>query len=295
MSLLSWNCRGLGNPRIFQFLKELLFQKKPDVVFLCETLCKKEKVDQVKVELGFEGSFAVDSRGHSGGLAMLWKKQEEGRLLSFSTNHIDMELSIEGHPNFRLTGFYGEPQRNLRRSSWNLIRQLNEALTIPWCVIGDLNNILHQNDKRGGRRYPNWLLSGFQEVCSDCNLIDMDLIGYPYTWERGKGSAEWVEVRLDRALISQSWNRLFPLASLENVEISASDHCPIWLKLGLRKHLQSSKRFRFENAWCREPICKQIVQDSWGSNSMDPFRLKVKCCSTALAEWGREITGNFKG
>uniref|UniRef100_A0A803PTF4 Uncharacterized protein n=1 Tax=Cannabis sativa TaxID=3483 RepID=A0A803PTF4_CANSA len=34
MSLLSWNCRRLGNPQVVQFLKEIVFQKKPNVIFL---------------------------------------------------------------------------------------------------------------------------------------------------------------------------------------------------------------------------------------------------------------------
>lgn len=59
--------------------------------------------------------------------------------------------------------------------------------------MGDLNNILHQTDKRGGHPYPNWFISGFREVCSDCNLIDMDLVGYLYTWQKGKGTVVGVE------------------------------------------------------------------------------------------------------
>lgn len=76
MSLLSWNCPRFGNLQIVQFLKEIVFQNNPEVIFLCETLCKKEKVEQVKHGLGFEGSFVVESRGHDGGLVMLWRKQE---------------------------------------------------------------------------------------------------------------------------------------------------------------------------------------------------------------------------
>lgn len=104
MSLLSWNFRGFRNLRIDQFRKEIIFDKKPDVVFLCETLCKKEKAEQVKRGLDFGGSFAVEARGHSGGFAMIWRKQDDGTLLSSSINHIDMEIRLEGHDKFRLTG-----------------------------------------------------------------------------------------------------------------------------------------------------------------------------------------------
>lgn len=59
----------------------------------------------------------------------------------------------------------------------------------------------------------------------------MDLIGYPFTWERGSGTADHVEVRLDRALVSIDFMHKFPEAKLINLEISTSDHCPILLEL----------------------------------------------------------------
>ncbi|XP_060965524.1 uncharacterized protein LOC133034451 [Cannabis sativa] len=276
MSLLSWNCRGLGNPRIVQFLKEIVFQKKPNVVFLCETICKTDKINIVKRALGFEGSFVVEARGHSGGLAMLWKKEEEGKLISFSTNHIDLELNMDGYPTFRATGFYGEPQRHLRANTWRAIRQLSGESSLPWCLLGDLNNTLNHSDKRGGRPYPNWLLTGFQDVVSECHLIDMEIQGHPFTWEKGKGTDQWVEVRLDRALVSYDWQALFPSAILENLEVTVSDHCPIWLNLAKSKPVQVKKRFRYENAWSREPMCRQIVQARWENGLGDSLQVKLE-------------------
>uniref|UniRef100_A0A803Q4W9 CCHC-type domain-containing protein n=1 Tax=Cannabis sativa TaxID=3483 RepID=A0A803Q4W9_CANSA len=79
MISLSWNCRGLGNPRAVQFLKDLVVQKRPDIIFLCETLCRKDVVERVRVTLGFEGCFVVEAQGHSGGLALLWKDHKTFR------------------------------------------------------------------------------------------------------------------------------------------------------------------------------------------------------------------------
>ncbi|XP_074373938.1 uncharacterized protein LOC141714312 [Apium graveolens] len=294
MSLLSWNFRGLGNPRAVQFLQEIIFQKRPKVIFLCETLSNKSKVDCVRQRLGYEGIFVVEARVHSGGMAMLWKKEGEAKLLNYGNNHIDLVVNMDGLPEFRVTGFYGELKRSLRRNTWNLIRRLAGESELPWCIIGDLNNMLSPTDKKGGNKYPSWLLRGFQEVLDECNLIDMELVGYPFTWEKGKGTSLWVEERLDRALISHSWNLLFPTARLVNLEISTSDHCPLWLDPVLQEFQKSVKHFRFENAWLREPMCHQIVQSSWELFSEDSFQKKIKCCSTSLAKWGKEITENFK-
>uniref|UniRef100_A0A803NH35 Uncharacterized protein n=1 Tax=Cannabis sativa TaxID=3483 RepID=A0A803NH35_CANSA len=68
-----------------------------------------------------------------------------------------------------------------------------EESSLPWCMLGDFNNVVSQADKRGGRPYPSWLVEGFQKALADCNLVDIDLCGYQFTWERGRGTERWVE------------------------------------------------------------------------------------------------------
>ena len=47
MNLLSWNCRGLGNPRIVRDLHHMVKEKKPTLVFLMETKVHDKNVDYV--------------------------------------------------------------------------------------------------------------------------------------------------------------------------------------------------------------------------------------------------------
>ncbi|XP_062099802.1 uncharacterized protein LOC133805647 [Humulus lupulus] len=293
MSTLFWNYRGLGTPWTTQFLQELVLRKRPNFIFLCEILCKQVKVDRLKRLLGFEGLVVVDSRGHSGGLAFIWRKQEEAQLLSFSQNHIDMLLSPKDSATYRVSGFYGEPDRSKRHITWDLMRTLTQQSSYPWCILGDMNNILRPNEKRGGRPYPRWLIDGFSQAIWDCGLVDLELSGYPYTWERGRGSENWVEVRLDRALASSSWLNLFPNFILLNTEVSTSDHCPLLLDPSPIQHFQRIKSFRFENAWLREPMCKLIVEDTWAMNVGGSIFEKLDACSKTLEVWGNDITGNF--
>lgn len=69
MSLLAWNCRGLAKPRAVIFLKEIVKQIRPNLVFLSETLVKEKKIEGVCKALQFSGWYAVDAQGHGGGLA----------------------------------------------------------------------------------------------------------------------------------------------------------------------------------------------------------------------------------
>ncbi|XP_074323276.1 uncharacterized protein LOC141660211 [Apium graveolens] len=254
MSTYSWNCRGLGTPWAIQFLKESVLQKQPRFIFLSETLCKSDIVEKVRVVLKYEGALAVDSQGHNGGLALFWRNNSDLRVLSYNKNLIDVMVDIQGWHTYRMTCLYGEPDRTRRRETWDLIRMLNNQVNLPWVFIGDFNNILSQEDKKEGRMYPIWLIQGFQRMLEDCDLNDLELNGYKYTWERGRDTIEMIEVRLDRAVASSSFLYIFTEVKLTNLGISTSDHSPIYLEPIHQSSRNFIKRLKFENAWLREPM-----------------------------------------
>lgn len=101
-------------------------------------------------------------------------------------------------------------------------------------------------------------------------------------------------MRLDRALISSDFQDLFPEASLTNLEVTTSDHCPLLLELDKCDNVHHLKPFRFENAWLKEPICQQIVQDVWNQHIQLSLYEKLTECANVLSIWGQEVTGNFK-
>uniref|UniRef100_A0A803PUY4 Uncharacterized protein n=1 Tax=Cannabis sativa TaxID=3483 RepID=A0A803PUY4_CANSA len=118
--------------------------------------------------------------------------------------------------------------------------------------------------------------------------------GYPFKWERGKGTDKWVEVLLDRALVTPSWLDKFQGAQLLYLEVSTSDHCPILLAPVVQLEHPSCQSFKFENAWLREPMCRKLIEDVWLLNHESSLDAKIKQCSKVLADWGKDITGNFQ-
>ncbi|KAL0457840.1 UNVERIFIED_CONTAM: hypothetical protein Slati_0411200 [Sesamum latifolium] len=73
MSLLVWNCQGLGNPWTVRGLQELIRVHNPLLVFLTETKCSASQIEVLKRRLDLFG-VGVSSVGKSGGLALLWQK-----------------------------------------------------------------------------------------------------------------------------------------------------------------------------------------------------------------------------
>ena len=38
--------------------------------------------------------------------------------------------------------FYGCPERRGRRESWDILLNLSNKSDLPWCIVGDFNDIL---------------------------------------------------------------------------------------------------------------------------------------------------------
>ncbi|KAK6141980.1 hypothetical protein DH2020_020745 [Rehmannia glutinosa] len=192
---VSWNCRGLGNPRALLALKNLVKARRPHFIFLIETLVITTRINEIKSELGYVGCFSVDCVGRSGGLDLLWVNSITVSVLNYSRFHINVSIVDEFDFNWRCTCFYGQPNRSNRELSWNLLRELSGMPSLPWCVIGDCNDILSPNDKNGSVAHPEWLMRGFRNALMNCELNDLPLEGYGYTWERGRGTDAFVEER----------------------------------------------------------------------------------------------------
>lgn len=118
MIILSWNCRGLGHPAAVPFLCGLVNARRPDVIFLSETLSHSTRIEGIRTRLSYD---SVNCVGRSGGLCVLWKSTAVCSILTYSQHHIDLSVTEEGG-NWRLTGFYGCPEGSRRRESWALLR-----------------------------------------------------------------------------------------------------------------------------------------------------------------------------
>ena len=59
MSLLCWNCRGLGNPLTIQELGDIVRAQDPAVVFLAETWLDEARLLELRNKLRFGDTFGV--------------------------------------------------------------------------------------------------------------------------------------------------------------------------------------------------------------------------------------------
>lgn len=294
MNILSWNCRGLGKPRTVRALNDLVRDRRPEVLFLIETISDNKRIEELRIKFGYSNCFSVDRRGRSGGLALFWNSRWEGKIFGYSNNHIDIIFEENGIEAWRLSCFYGFPERSRRKESWNFLRALSKLSVLPWCVIGDFNDLLYSTDKKGVHEHPNALLEGFKSAVEGSGLVEVELCGGNFTWEKSRGSKNWVEEKLDRAFATSNWWTKFPLCKLNLIDVPVSDHNPIFLVLVDITISRRVFRFRFENMWLQEPSFAKETAEYWKKIPVMHLIPKLKEVSRFMGKWGRTFFNKFK-
>jgi len=83
-----------------------------------KTKLMRNKMEVIRIKLGFDGMFVFDCHGHSGGLSLLWKLDDQVLIQNYSRGHVNGVVN-EGNANkaWKLTGFYGNPDTARRSES----------------------------------------------------------------------------------------------------------------------------------------------------------------------------------
>ena len=147
----------------------------------------------------------VPSDGWSGGLAMLWKEGMVVHFKSYSNSHIDVVVMEEdGGSPWRATGFYRHPDAGMRYSSWDLLKTHHSQAKMLWVVFGDINEIVHLEEKLGWKEREAYQMEVFRAVLSVCGLSNLGFVGQRYTWCNDRFGDQRTLIRLDRMVANDS-------------------------------------------------------------------------------------------
>ncbi|XP_021743477.1 uncharacterized protein LOC110709569 [Chenopodium quinoa] len=275
MKILSWNCRGIGNPRTVSSLRDWCWREMPNLVFIMETKIDERRLDGIKRNCGFTEGIAVSSVGLAGGLGLWWRNIKVS-VVSFSRNHIAVDILDDNDDiTWRAVGVYGWPENNNKHKTWLLMITLMQGAPGPLIYFGDFNEILREEECRGERD----VLTGSGKL-----LIMFEFV-ICITKER-----------LDRFLASDAWCHMFPNYEVHHLPINlkSSDHCPILLKAGIREeNRRHTKLFRFESFWLSNSECEKVVAETWRDNGMFTVPERVEHLANALRKWAGNIYGSI--
>jgi hypothetical protein len=128
---------------------------------------------------------------------------------------------------------YGEFKWAEKYKTWDRLRNIHQQNSLPWLVMGDLNEILFNYEKEGGRLRPDRFRKDFHDALDDCQLNDIGYIGDLFTWHRGQ-----MRERLDRGLANSEWIHMHErrLLSILNTVILIIGHC-FWIMTTIHQPL----------------------------------------------------------
>lgn len=189
-----------------------------------------------------------------------------------------MVVQYKDHSKSFLIIFIYAPSREEYKSNyWQFIQQIIDNHDLPFFIMSDFNDLFASLDKWGGIEISSPRLCRLIDFASINGLIDLNYIGFPFTWRKSQDLNNTILERLDRFLIQPSIINYFDRTNLEHLPFTTSDHCCIILQLGNDNHNRKFP-FRFENIWLENKHYQSIVRKVWNShyNGSELFKLFMK-------------------
>ncbi|XP_075675032.1 uncharacterized protein LOC142644270 [Castanea sativa] len=273
MSCLAWNCRRLENLRTGRELVEIIRAKDPSVVILAETLTDDARLEFVQRSTGFDHRWVVPRVGRGGGLVLYWKASINLKVEDLDRHYIDAVIDKNTENEWRLTGFYGEP---------DTARRLK----------------LGQDEKLGGVRRPYNQMQQFREVIDEYGFMDLGFEGSKFTWSKQFENGASIWERLDRCLVNNRWFLKFGGSKVYHLSCNSLDHIPILISLSGLIPPTRKKNFRFEQMWLSNSSYEEVVVSAWSSGGEvgvegDILR-KIDKCGKELGQWEKDVFGNVR-
>ncbi|XP_015953222.1 uncharacterized protein LOC107477679 [Arachis duranensis] len=270
-------------------LKSLKSKYKLNMLGLVET--KKEVITKYEVARLWGSSNAgwdfVEAVGTAGGLLLIW---DDG---VFQVRHRykgERWLCVEGiltRTNFYCAFclVYGAHGREAKRGVWEELSYVAGLCQVPFCFMGDFNEILHVEERRGNtgltpsaEEFKFWL--------QDMNLVDLPLTDRKFTWFHGRSCS-----CIDRVLVSLEWLEEFPEAHLRGGPRGLSDHCPLIVEG--RKLRGGPRPFRSLDSWFTHDGFLRMVKEEWRGLGELQFLDKLKALTGPLGRWHKANFGEM--
>ncbi|KAL4276900.1 hypothetical protein AHAS_Ahas20G0253400 [Arachis hypogaea] len=228
MSILQAQNEEIAEKRKLSKQKEKARRSRPKnkrMVSLLET--KREVISKYDVARIWENSTVgwefVESVGAAGRLLLMW---DDMMFQKSNCYKGDRWLCIEGvltKNNFQCAYclVYGAHGREEKRVIWEELSYIAGLCQGPFCLLGDFNEILQVEDRKGLTSFPV-SAEEFKSWVQDMQLVDLPLTDRKFTWFRGQSGS-----RVDRVLVNIEWVEEFPVIRLKGGPKDLSDHFPL--------------------------------------------------------------------
>ncbi|XP_072072033.1 uncharacterized protein [Arachis hypogaea] len=209
------------------------------------------------------------------GLVLAWKDSISVQIISSGEFFVAAEIQEVGS------------------SEFEELTTMSQHLEGKVVIAGDFNAITSQAKKEGGGQKSATTIATFTNFIDSNKLVDIGMVGRPFTWTNRRQGEDLVKERLDRYLVGIEWKLKFPNAVVHRLTESGSDHAPILMETEPQSW-HSKRRFKYQERRCGEEDVKRIVSEVWRmevvGSAMFSLAQKLKELRVAEINGGEEVT-----
>ncbi|XP_062083463.1 uncharacterized protein LOC133789709 [Humulus lupulus] len=191
---------------------------------------------------------------------------------------------------FFVTFVYGFNDGKLRDQLWLDIQELALKIDEPWMILGDYNEILHQNERVGKRTIMKPSLS-LRDCMNTCQMEDLKYSGCFYTWTNKQRPEDRVYSKIDRAMVNIKWTDQYPNSEAVFLPEGIFDHSPILISFYLAVEI-GKQPLRYFRMWKEASSYATKVSTHWNQaasgTAMYKLVLKLKRLKQVFREINRE-------
>ncbi|XP_072072055.1 uncharacterized protein [Arachis hypogaea] len=200
----------------------------PELGFLCETKNQACNVEQKLKATGFSNWFIVDPDGVAGGMVLAWREGVTVQVVQSDQFFIAERITDQGlNERWGLIGVHLNTNEQVRSLQFSQLQLVIQQFGGKVVVTGDFNAITSQAEKLGGIAKSASSIAAFRNFIDDGTLVDIGMVGRPFTWTNRRRGDDLVQERLDRVLVGTDWLSLYANSVVLRLSELGSDHAPL--------------------------------------------------------------------
>lgn len=194
-----------------------------------------------------------------------------------------------------VTNVYGPSTDEHKQTFIDELRRMARLVQYLWILGGDFNLVRWLIDRSGDFSNFN-LMSSFNDVIRDIQLIDIPLKNRLFTWSNKRPVP--THSKIDRIFLASEFSLNFKIISLHALEVLVSDHAP--LLLSCKNEPQQKKEYKLEMFWLSNPQSNTIIKDVWSENrsmqgqGLQKFEENTKTMHEGLRSWHCQNFGEME-
>ncbi|XP_071714785.1 uncharacterized protein [Rutidosis leptorrhynchoides] len=178
-----------------------------------------------------------------------WDPDEVNLMVISMTNQVVHCLvsSVTNDWKFYVSLVYVDNYYIKRRSPWaDLHKHKGWIGDHPWVMMGDFNTSLDVDESTASSSCCTLGMREFRECIDNINMMDVNHMGFRYTWNQRPNSMSDILKKIDRVMANDAFISKYTNAYVVFQPYRTSDHCPAVLKVPTTS-AKKPKPFKFSN------------------------------------------------